>query len=30
VDKKTQKMPETVSKTEGKQPTEKKNKWNFM
>ena len=26
VDKKTQKMPETVSKTEGKQPTEKKNK----
>ncbi len=26
VDKKTQKMPETVSKTEGKKPTEKKNK----
>ena len=25
-DKKTQKMSETVSKTEGKQPTEKKNK----
>ena len=30
VDKKTQKMSETVTKTEGKQPTEKKNKWNFM